>query len=203
MHTPKALPTMNEQEKLSFAAFSQKLLKYCSNSAHCSVQEKEIVTRFEKLIAQRDECLAHLVKRKEEDLVCTEDISDMEHQLVEAVEFLESIEKKCNLLSLEQLSIDGEERPIKEDAQQHASEPAVEESSYRSNEQLLNRFLRKYCNLYVKFNSNAETIGVLSLADHQYKEFDLKDSNVSELRDQIWSCFAASSVLLNSWEQLL
>ncbi|XP_050072006.1 uncharacterized protein LOC126559874 [Anopheles maculipalpis] len=203
MHSPKVVPTMNEQEKLTFAAFSQKLLKYCSNSAHCSVQEKEIVTRFEALIAQRDTCLAHLVKRKEEDLLCTEDISEMEHQLVEAVEFLESMEKRCNLLTLEQLSIDGEERADKELAQQDASEPSVEESSYQFNVQLLNRFLRKYCNLYVKFSSNVDAIRVLSLADHQYKEFDLKDSNVSALKEQLWSCFAASSVHLNSWEQLL
>ncbi|XP_049285395.1 uncharacterized protein LOC125764828 isoform X1 [Anopheles funestus] len=194
---------MNQNEKLTFAEFHQKLLKYCSNGARYSAQENDILSRFEKLIVQRDACLAQLIIRREAEMVCSEDISDTEHQLAELVERLESIEKKCKLLTLEQQLNDAEERPDKQLPQQEVLEPTVDSASNELNEQTLNRFLRKFCNIYAQFNSCVDIIRAFSLADNQFFEFNLKDKNVSELREQIWSSFASSSVHLDSWENML
>uniref|UniRef100_A0A182RBU3 Uncharacterized protein n=1 Tax=Anopheles funestus TaxID=62324 RepID=A0A182RBU3_ANOFN len=194
---------MNQNEKLTFAEFHQKLLKYCSNGARYSAQENDILSRFEKLIEQRDACLVQLIIKREAELVCSEDISDTEHQLAELVERLESIEKKCKLLTLEQQLNDAEERPDKQLPQQEALEPTVDSTSNELNEQTLNRFLRKFCNIYAQFNSCVDTIRAFSLADNQFFEFNLKHKNVSELREQIWSSFASSSVHLDSWENML
>ncbi|XP_049285396.1 uncharacterized protein LOC125764828 isoform X2 [Anopheles funestus] len=126
---------MNQNEKLTFAEFHQKLLKYCSNGARYSAQENDILSRFEKLIVQRDACLAQLIIRREAEMVCSEDISDTEHQLAELVERLESIEKKCKLLTLEQQLNDAEERPDKQLPQQEVLEPTVDSASNELNEQ--------------------------------------------------------------------
>ncbi|XP_052890319.1 uncharacterized protein LOC128298590 [Anopheles moucheti] len=194
---------MKHNDKITFAEFHQKLLKYCSNGAHCSAEEKDIRLRFEQLIVQRDACLGQLVKKREDEMVCNEDISDTEHQLAELVKRLESIEKKCNVLSLEQLSIDAEERPAKQLSRQDAVEPIVADNTNLLNEQMLNRFLRKYCNIYVQFTNCDDTIRVFSLADNQFYEINLKGKNESELSEEIWSSFAASSVHLNAWESML
>ncbi|XP_053669237.1 uncharacterized protein LOC128719634 [Anopheles marshallii] len=194
---------MKHSEKITFAEFHQKLLKYCSNGAHCAAEEKDIRSRFEQLIAQRDECLGQLIKMREAEMVCNEDISDTEHQLAELVKRLESIEKKCNVLTLEQLSIDVEERPAKQLSQQDAVEPTLADNTNQLNEQMLNRFLRKYCNIYVQFTNCDDAIRVFSLADNQFYEINLKGNNVSDLREELWSSFAACSVHLNAWESML
>nr|XP_040223523.2 uncharacterized protein LOC120949942 [Anopheles coluzzii] len=194
---------MDQNGKLSFAEFNQKLLKYISNSVHCDAQEKDIISRFKKLVEQRDACLAQLHKKKELELVYSEDIKGLQQQHAKAVEVLEGIEKKCNLLALEQLSIDGTQLPVKESTEQNKPQGSTD-PSHQMNEMLLNRFLRKYCNLYVQFNASSSGIRVLSLADNQYYEFCLNDTtNVAELREHIWSNLAASSGHLNSWESLL
>uniref|UniRef100_A0A182LWM6 Uncharacterized protein n=1 Tax=Anopheles culicifacies TaxID=139723 RepID=A0A182LWM6_9DIPT len=126
---------MSTNQKLSLVEFQKKLSKYCSSGADCAVQEEDLLSRLEKLIVQRDDCLAQMIKKKEAETACSEDISGLEHQLAELVELLENTEKKCNLLALEQVSIDAEERPARQTTQQDTLQPALIHSSNELNEQ--------------------------------------------------------------------
>uniref|UniRef100_A0A182VQB4 Uncharacterized protein n=1 Tax=Anopheles minimus TaxID=112268 RepID=A0A182VQB4_9DIPT len=125
---------MNASERVSLVEFHQQLLNYCIQGAGCTVQEKDFLSRLEKLIVQRDACLAQMIKKKESERMCSEDISDLEHQHAELVERMESIEKKCKLLALEQLSIDDEERPAKQLTRPDALQSAVANNSDQLNE---------------------------------------------------------------------
>uniref|UniRef100_A0A182QXX6 Kinetochore protein SPC25 n=1 Tax=Anopheles farauti TaxID=69004 RepID=A0A182QXX6_9DIPT len=193
---------MDRNESLSLAKFNQKLLKYCTNAAKCYTQEKELVSRFEKLITKRDTFLAQLIKDKEADMACAEQIVDLQHQHEEAQELLDNFEKKCNLLALEQMSLENVERPDKDVIEGTKHEDTVTNTSAILTEKLLNRFLAKYCNLFVQFSDSCDGVRVLSLTDNRYYEFSLNNST-SQLREDIWANLAASSSHLNIWENLL
>uniref|UniRef100_A0A182N6X7 Kinetochore protein SPC25 n=1 Tax=Anopheles dirus TaxID=7168 RepID=A0A182N6X7_9DIPT len=194
---------MERNLKISLAEFNQKLLKYCTNGAHCSTQEKELVARFEKLITQRDTILAQLHKEKEAGLACADYIVDLQHQHEEAQELLDNLEKKCNLLAMEQMSLETVEQPGEAAVDAVGSENTAAGPSTKLTEKVLNRFLGKYCNLFVRFSDSSNGIRILSLTDNRYYEFCLNESNVTQLREDIWANLAASSVHLNAWDELL
>ncbi|XP_053670971.1 uncharacterized protein LOC128721261 [Anopheles nili] len=195
---------MNQNKKLSFAEFSRKLLKYTANGIECATQEKEIVSCFERIITQRDECLTRLMKDKETYSLWSEDIEDLNHQREEVLEMLETVEKKCNLLKLEQAPFDA--KPLTNETVSENSSSSTEanaSTAEETDEQFLKKMLRKYCNLYLQFDDESNELRVLSLSDNLYYEFPLNETANAESREQIWSTLGASSLHLDTWENLL
>ncbi|XP_058115811.1 uncharacterized protein LOC131288497 [Anopheles ziemanni] len=189
---------MEQNSHLSLASFSRKLRKYCTNAAECAVKEKECVSRLETIITQRDACLVHLAEQKDKHSLLCEELEDLQNQREDALEFYHNAEKRYQkyavVLSSQTAESDGKS------AAPDKMEVKVDDEC--PDEQLLKRFLRKYCNLYVQFNKRPNVVRVLSLEDNRYFEIDLNRSKCNDLV-KIWSNIGSSSLHLSTWEELI
>ncbi|XP_035795593.1 uncharacterized protein LOC118468662 [Anopheles albimanus] len=189
-------------EKITLPEFRKKLVKYDANNADFDEQNADLIRRMEALLHQRDACLKQLAKESKNARKLKDDLHDLKYEKQDALELLSSLQKKCDRLAEATLTETDEitATPV----QAAVSGDDDKSNAQQQKEQLFYLLLRKYCNLYLQYDTVTNGVRVLSLDSTKYFEFciDSTVNNATE-RELAWANLGSTSSNLASWENLL